>query len=192
MFLPRTRIPLWPCTKPLTNPHRMPHHCKSLSARWARCNICNTLQHWMPYHCKSFPAKWARCNTLPNSATLNAWPLQVSISEMSLPQHTAKQCNTECLTIVSLFQEMSPLQHTPTHSNTLQHTATLNIASLLQRDEPSATHCSTLQHTATHCNTERLTIASLFQRDEPVATHCNTLQHRMPYHCKSLSARWAR
>ena len=103
---------------------------------------------------------------------------------MSLLQHTAKQCNTECLTIVSLFQEMSPLQHTPTHSNTLQHTATLNIASLLQRDEPSATHCSTLQHTATHCNTERLTKASLFQRDQPVATHCNTLQHTAT-HCNT-------
>ena len=66
------------------------------------------------------------------------------------------------------------LQHTTTHGNTLQHTATY----LHRRKLPNypilhcntlqhiATHCDTLQHTATHCNTLQHT-----------ATHCNTLQH---------------
>jgi len=68
------------------------------------------------------------------------------------------------------------LQHSATHCNTLQHTATQFICSTSQEIlrkcatyaylPPTATHCNTLQHTATHCNTLQHT-----------ATHCNTLQH---------------
>jgi len=60
------------------------------------------------------------------------------------------------------------LQHTATHCNTLQYTAT---------PQHTAAHCNTLQHlntlqhTATHCNTLR-------------QTHCNTLQR--PLFCVHL------
>jgi len=51
------------------------------------------------------------------------------------------------------------LQHTSTHCNTRQHTAT---------------HYKTLQHTATHCNT-RQHPATHWKTLQNTATHCNTL-----------------
>ena len=52
------------------------------------------------------------------------------------------------------------LQHTATHCNTLQHTATRSFhewhdsfVSVTGLNVYSATHCNTLQHSATHCNT---------------------------------------
>ena len=55
------------------------------------------------------------------------------------------------------------LQHTATHCNTLEHTAT------------PATYYNTLQHVGTHCNN-----CNILQH---IATHCNTLQHTAT-HCR--------
>ena len=61
----------------------------------------------------------------------------------------------------ALICDMTDMQHTVTHCNSLQHAAT--YCSALQR---TATHCNTLQYTTTRCNTLQHT-----------ATHCNTIQH---------------
>ena len=73
--------------------------------------------------------------------------------------------------------QQQPLQHSRTHGNTLQYTATdyntlhtfleLN-GSTLQRT--ATTHCNTLQHTTTHRNT-------LQQHTATHCKHCNTLQY---------------
>jgi len=63
---------------------------------------------------------------------------------------------------------LSPLTHTATHCNSLQHTAThrCTSASLMH----TATRYNTLHHTATLQHT---------------ATHCNTLQHTAAHRCTS-------
>ena len=85
-------------------------------------------------------------------------------------QHTATHCNTlQCTATTYMYQE-----HTSwvtcaiyvAHCNTLQHAAT-HCNTL----HYTATHCNILQHTATHGNTLQHT-----------ATHCNTLQHTAT-HC---------
>jgi len=86
------------------------------------------------------------------------------------------------------------LQHTATHCNTLQHTATPGprlvfncgrqdtLQHLLQH---TATHCNTLQHTATHCNTQAdfETLSHLIHesfldlvRTSGAAVYCSALQ----------------
>jgi len=102
--------------------------------------------------------------------------------------------------------------HTATHCNTLQHTATGVLPSLIHvcRDARrsfmyAVTHSSipwwhTLQHAATHCNTlqqvyyslEPVQIGSMDEDDDAhcntlqlTATHCNTPQHTAT-HCNSL------
>ena len=68
------------------------------------------------------------------------------------------------------------LQHTATHCNILQDTATPWLCSTLQH---TATYCNTLQHTATHCN--------LLQR---TATYCNTLHHAdSAANCNTMTSR---
>ena len=87
----------------------------------------------------------------------------------------------------------STLQHTATHCNTLQPTATHTLAQwdtcqtrLMTKSH--STHCNTLQHTATHCNTLQHTLLpneTHVKQDwwqshtQPTATHCNTLQHTL-------------
>jgi len=73
------------------------------------------------------------------------------------------------------------LQRTATHCkyavNTLQHTVTHRCQRIERKSVGSrailTTHCNTLQRTATHCNTLQHT-----------ATHCNTLQHTAT-HCNT-------
>jgi len=58
-----------------------------------------------------------------------------------------------CWTVSSFYLA---LQHTATHCNTLQHTATqafCRTVSPVVDCVPHNEHCSTLQHIATHCNT---------------------------------------
>jgi len=82
------------------------------------------------------------------------------------------------------------LQHTPTHSNTLEDI-------FIERNPPfpgkvpmyyvpssrAATHCNTLQHTTTHCF-----LCTMFPHQElqHTATHYNTLQHTVSYVLCSL------
>ena len=107
----------------------------------------------------------------------------------SLLQHNATHCDT--------------LQHTVTHSNTLQHDSLLVLSSLLQH---TATHCNILQHTATHCNilqctpTSSNTTLSRCSRVSKIpchtdiicvytfymcTPHCNALQHTA-IHCNTM------
>jgi len=107
----------------------------------------------------------------------------------SLLQHNATHCDT--------------LQHTVTHSNTLQHDSLLVLSSLLQH---TATHCNILQHTATHCNilqctpTSSNTTLSRCSRVSKIPCHtdiicvytfymctprCNALQHTA-IHCNTM------
>ena len=90
------------------------------------------------------------------------------------------------------------LQHTASHCNTLQHTATLccTLCILLYDLQHTATHCNTLQHTATHCYTHmqvRKTLALQHTGThsntlQHTATHCSTLQHTAT-HCSTLQHR---
>jgi len=66
------------------------------------------------------------------------WIHRVKWGVFSLSPITPTHCNT--------------LQHTATHCNTLQHTAThMNISCELRSVLTEPYHCNTLQHTATHC-----------------------------------------
>jgi len=71
----------------------------------------------------------------------------------SLLQHTATHCNTLQRTATH-WTHLNALEHTAIHWNTLQRIAT---------------HCNSLQQTATHCNT--------LDTLQHTATHCSTLQH---------------
>jgi len=71
--------------------------------------------------------------------------------------------------------------HTATHCNTLQHTAT-NVCGYNGGYDHTARHCNTLQDTATHCNTQ-----------QHAARHCKTLQYTVTLkfyiaatHCHTL------
>jgi len=80
---------------------------------------------------------------------------------LSLPQQTHHGLSLApvLLALVWLLRTRTAQeQHTATHCNTLQHTATHAYGGHAQP------HCNTLQHTATYCNTLQHT-----------ATHCNTL-----------------
>jgi len=91
------------------------------------------------------------------------------------------------------------MQHTATHCNTLQHTATIrrtcanSLVHAIQKTQYrlqhaaahwTATHCNTLQHTATRCNTLQHTELQ-HTAAHWTATHCNTLQHTAT-HCNTL------
>ena len=67
---------------------------------------------------------------------------------------------------IRLMKYIATLQHTATHSDTQQKTATQCNAPLHPVESNSITHCNTLQHTATYCNTL-----------QHAATHCITLHH---------------
>jgi len=71
-------------------------------------------------------------------------------------------------------------EHTVTHCNTLQHTATQHTTTRTA----FLAITNTLQHTATHCNTTHYNKDCFFRYHERAATHCNTLPH------KTLSRTW--
>jgi len=120
-------------------------------------------------------------------------------------------CVCACLCVcVCLIQHIRmlitahTLQHTATHCNTLQRTATHRLQHFatystplllpLHRDAKQHTHCHTMQHTethrkytATHCSLPVSTLLSIlpsaveaFEHIESIFTnaiHCNTRQH---------------
>ena len=75
-------------------------------------------------------------------------------------QHTATHCNALQHTATQIA-----MQRTATHCNTLQQ----NYRCLT--DKTTSAHCNTLQHTATHYDAQH------------TATHCNTLQRN--YRCQT-------
>ena len=78
-------------------------------------------------------------------------------------QHTATHCNSLQLTATNACQ--TGKSHVHTHHNTPQHTATQYNTLQITHAKPDIHTCTHLQHTATHCNSLQLT-----------ATHCNSLQ----------------
>ena len=114
---------------------------------------CNTLQHTATY-----------CNTLQHTATHTWRFLYLTASaycntlQCNTMPHTATHYNFTHLAIL-VPHSLRILQHTTTHRNTLQHTATrswrfscLTASAYCNKLQHTATHCNTLQHTATHCN----------------------------------------
>ena len=77
--------------------------------------------------------------------TYNLKSLRVSSDFLLACKKTTRLCPEEVSAMIVGYT----LQHTATHCNTLQHTAT--------------THCNSLQHTATHCNTLQHTYITLQQ-----------------------------
>jgi len=86
-------------------------------------------------------------------------------------------------------ESVTALQHTATHCNKLQHTATHrlqptathNVHTAIRANKeawkPVLSHVShDMQQTATHCNTLQLT-ATNCNKLPHAATRCNTLQH---------------
>ena len=97
------------------------------------------------------------------------------------------------------------MQHSATHCNTLQHTATHDMCDMAMRHTTTLACCAsrrgdrwkrnTLQRTATRCNTPQHMIYVILLCDTPPhspaapreeanvgnATHCNTLQHTAPH-----------
>ena len=69
-------------------------------------------------------------------------------------------------------------EHTTTHCNTLQHTATQHTTTRTA----FLAITNTLQHTATHCNTTHYIKDCFFSYHERTAAHCNTLQHTATQH----------
>jgi len=92
-------------------------------------------------------------------------------------QHTALHCNAlkntdaDCTTLQHTHVHFShtyyfaTLQHAATHSNTLQHTHTLE----------HTYYFATLQHAATHCNTQKT--HTYIANTHTTSPRCNTLQH---------------
>ena len=91
------------------------------------------------------------------------------------------------------------MQHTATHCNTLQHTATLSNMHMDHHNYMNTIrlHCNTLQHTATHCNTLQHTITWIQLDYIGLMTSCkentfdgrgSTLQHTAT-HCNMQMAR---
>jgi len=103
----------------------------------------------------------------------------------------------------------STLQHTATHCNLLQHTATLlalpahgrrerNILIIIVAKRQlnpkyhTATHCNTLQHTATHCTTLQHTATPLDTRTSTTRAQCSdnhvlkTWSQPQVSHCNTL------
>ena len=134
-------------------------------------------------HCNSMQHNTTHCNILQLSlccyCRLRAGPWIV--------QHTATYCNTHSATYCNTHGNthcnphmllLSTLQHTATHCNTLQHTATHNT---LQHTSFATVACgqglgwrNTLQRTATHNNTLQLT-ATLCNAVHYTATHGSIL-----------------
>ena len=83
----------------------------------------------------------------------------------------------------SVMHDRCWLQHTTTHFNTLQHTATHCSENVWLCSAPPTTHCNTLQHAATRCNTLQHaatrcnTLQPHYNTLQHFATHCNTLHH---------------
>jgi len=111
--------------------HTATHSRTSIESLVFTCAHCNTPQHTATH-----------CNTLTqHTATHSRTSIESLVftcAHCNTPQHTATHCNT--------------LQHTATHRNTLQHTATHSRTSIESLVFTCA-HCNTLQRTATHCNT---------------------------------------
>ena len=82
-------------------------------------------------------------------------------------QHTANTATAgsawSAVAVCCSGEKTRSLQHSATHSNTLQHTATCYNCRVCLRCSILLQHSKTLQHTATHCNTLQ-------------QTHCNSLQ----------------
>ena len=95
--------------------------------------------------------------------------------------------HTGSIPSVSQMQKFITLQHTATHCNTLQRTATSPRAYRLCEFVTlfyTALHCNTLQHTATHCSTLQHTAAHC-RTLQNTAAHCRTLQHTAA-HCNTM------
>ena len=114
--------------------------------------------------------------------------LKMFLALAIIEQRVAVCCSV--LQCVAIHSTPITLQHTATHSDTLQqHCNTLccsvtgNVVQVASKPEytlqlcilqHNATHCNTLQHTATQCVTLQHT-----------STHCNTLQHTAT-HCNTM------
>jgi len=142
--------------------------------------------------------EWGSFEKEANMLWANSWIYRVSWVELSrfLCIGFFFKRDLTCWVVIWIHRvkwgvfSLSPI--TPTHCNTLQHTAT---------------HCNNLQHTATLCNTlQHIWIYrvswGVFSPSPITATHCNTLQHTAhthmntsrqlgcvltePYHCDTL------
>ena len=99
------------------------------------------------------------------------------------------------------------MQHTATHCNTLQHTATTTCICYVKNSitdgekECMYLTCNTLQHIATHCNTLQHTATTttcicyvknsiVDGEKECMYLTCNTLQH-IATHCNTLQQQHA-
>jgi len=175
------------------------------------CKHCSTLQH------NAYTATY--CNTLQHTAT-HCNTLQIIATHCNALYHTALQHTTKLATqnddragvlILDLLKEsqleadfrlprwLVKLQHTGTHFNALQHSATYSTScNTLQY---TATHCNTLHHSATHyysiCCQKRLKTDFRLPRWliklQHTATHCKALQHTATYcsaHCNFRLPRW--
>jgi len=143
------------------------------SCTWHDSFICVT---WLIYTCDM-----THLYVRHDSYICVTWPIHVCVER-------ARHCNTHTSQRRNYTATHIRLQHTATHCNTLQHTAThcnthtsqrRNYTATHIRLQHTATHCNTLQHTARYCNTLQhtyVTAQQLHCNTHKTATHCNTLQ----------------
>jgi len=92
--------------------------------------------------------------------------------------HPAHPRCCQCRGICCESAPRTLLQHTATHCNVLQYTATRNLL-WVSAPRTAATHCNTLQYTAIHCNEESAVSACASHYCDTLqctAMHCNALQ----------------
>jgi len=148
---------------------------------------CNTMQH-APTRCTTLQHTAQHCNT-PCSSTpeCHKWLCRAHNTTSTPPNSpilSFAECHSVC---VGSHSTQDVGQHTATHCNTLQHTASHDVGQCVFCPITIThykTHYNTLQHVATHCNTLHHTmlgnayfVPHYNNALQHVATRCKPLQH---------------
>jgi len=116
---------------------------------------------------------WVRPDSTPSTLMPMCYTPHPCVWQISIFGANFRTCHEFSLSI-RMWKSSDGLHfiRSPTHCNTLQHTAT--HCNTLQH---TATHCNTLQRTATHCNTITQFVKCTVFDLQHTAIHCNILQH---------------